>query len=301
MCISNWLGHCLSLRASGTASLPSTDTPVGLRHSLYLTSPLRQSLKPLSPPGCPQQITTDQGRQFEARLFKALAAITGSSLTQTTAWHPASNSIIERLHHQPKAALMCHADEHWAEALPLVLLGIRSAWKEDLQASSAQLLYSSPLRLPWEFFAPSSADCTDVTDFASRLRVHIGKLRPVPASRHAASSTFIFKDLATASHVFLKHGAPREALQAPYVSPYQVLHRGDKTYTTNVQGSEKTASIDCLKPVYVLHHTKSASLPAIPSSITTRSGRRYAFRITWGCTGLSGGVVWWAPQASPPT
>ena len=28
------------------------------------------------------------------------------------------------------------ADEHWAEALPLVLLGIRSAWKEDLKASS---------------------------------------------------------------------------------------------------------------------------------------------------------------------
>jgi cleavage and polyadenylation specificity factor subunit 1 len=40
--------------------------------------------------GCPQQITTDQGRQFEPRLFKTLASITGSSLTQTTAWHPAS-------------------------------------------------------------------------------------------------------------------------------------------------------------------------------------------------------------------
>jgi hypothetical protein len=35
--------------------------------------------------------------------------------------------MIERPHRQLKAALMCHADEHWAEALPLVLLGIRSA------------------------------------------------------------------------------------------------------------------------------------------------------------------------------
>ena len=130
---------------------------------------------------------------------------------------------------------MCHADEHWAEALPLVLLGIGSASK-DFKASSAELVYGSPLQLPGEFFAP----CPDITDFVSRLRVHIGKLRPMPASRHAAPSTFIFKDLATASQVFLRHGAVREALQAPYVGPYRVLHRGDKTYTIDIQSSAKT-------------------------------------------------------------
>ena len=130
--------------------------------------------------GCPQQITTDQGRQFEAYLFKTLANLTGSSLTRT-AWHPASNGLIERLHRQLKAALMCHADEHWAEALPLVLFGIRSAWKEDLKASTADLVYGFPLRLLGVFFDPSPDEYTDVTDFVSRLRAHIGKLRPVPA------------------------------------------------------------------------------------------------------------------------
>jgi hypothetical protein len=50
---------------------------------------------------------------------------------------------------------MCLADEHCAEALPLVLLGIRSAWKEDLKVSSAELEYGFPLLLPGEFFAPS--------------------------------------------------------------------------------------------------------------------------------------------------
>jgi len=173
--------------------------------------------------GYPQHITTDQGRQFEVRLFKTLATITGSSLTRTTAWHPASNGMIERLHCQLKAALMCHADKHWAEALPLVLLGIRSAWKDDLKAPSAELVYGSPLRLPGDFFAPSPAACT-VTDFASRLRVHIGKLRPVPASRHAAPSAFIFKDLATASYVFLRHGPLREPSK-----PRMSAHTGSST------------------------------------------------------------------------
>ena len=44
--------------------------------------------------GCPQQFTTDHGRQFEARLFKTLANSTGSSLTQTTAWHAGFNFLI---------------------------------------------------------------------------------------------------------------------------------------------------------------------------------------------------------------
>jgi cleavage and polyadenylation specificity factor subunit 1 len=228
--------------------------------------------------GCSQQITTDEGRQFEVRFFKTLATITGSSLTRTTAWHTASNGMVERLHRQLKAALMCHADEYWAKALPLVLLGIRSAWTEDLKASSAELMSGSPLRLPDDFFAPSPAACTDVTDFASRMTVHIGKRRPVPASRHAVPSAFIFKNLATASHVLLRNGALQGALQAPYVGPYWVLHRNGKTYTIEVQGVAKTVSIEHLKPAYVLHDdTASASPPAISSHLTTRSGRRVRF------------------------
>jgi len=43
-----------------------------------------------------------------------------------------------------------------------------------------------------------------------RRRVHIGKLRPISVFRHSAPSTFVFKDLATASPVFLRHGALRE-------------------------------------------------------------------------------------------
>ena len=49
------------------------------------------------------------------------------------------------------------------------------------------------------------------------------------------------------------YGALRGALQAPYVGHYRVLHRGEKTYTIDFQGSEKTVSIERLKRAYVLH------------------------------------------------
>ncbi|PNF29309.1 hypothetical protein B7P43_G08660 [Cryptotermes secundus] len=84
--------------------------------------------------GCPQTITTDQGRQFESQLFRSLAKLCGIQLLRKTDHHPAANGLVERFHQTLKAAIMCHEDQHWAEALPLVHLGISMAFKEGLQA-----------------------------------------------------------------------------------------------------------------------------------------------------------------------
>jgi transposase InsO family protein len=99
---------------------------------------------------CPQTVTTDHERQFEFKLFDSLAKLCGIKLSWTTAHHPTANGLVERFHQTLKAAIMCHADQQWTEALPLVLLGIRTAFKEDLQASVAELVYGKPLRIPGE-------------------------------------------------------------------------------------------------------------------------------------------------------
>jgi transposase InsO family protein len=91
--------------------------------------------------GCPQTSITDQGRQFESQLFHSLAKICGIHLSRTTAYHPAAYGLVERFHQTLKAAIMCHADQQSTEALPLVLLGIRTSFKEDMQSSVAELVY----------------------------------------------------------------------------------------------------------------------------------------------------------------
>jgi transposase InsO family protein len=93
---------------------------------------------------CPQTITMDQGQQFESQLFKSLAKMCGIQLSRTTAHHPAANGLMECFHRTLKAAMMCHADQQWTEALSLVLLRICTAFKEDLQASVAELVYGEP-------------------------------------------------------------------------------------------------------------------------------------------------------------
>ncbi|GFR12255.1 uncharacterized protein TNCT_621711 [Trichonephila clavata] len=91
--------------------------------------------------GSPEKITIDQGHQFESQLLKHLGMFTAFKRSHTTSYHPCSNGIIERVHRQLKASLMCHPDSSCLEALPVVLLGILSVFKENLQSSSAELVY----------------------------------------------------------------------------------------------------------------------------------------------------------------
>ncbi|XP_039758578.1 uncharacterized protein LOC120632682 [Pararge aegeria] len=201
--------------------------------------------------GCPTDIITDRGRQFESSLFQYLGKAIGFKHRRTTAYHPACNGLVERFHRQLKAAIMCHADGNWVDTLPLVLLGIRSAFKDDLQTSSAELVYGEPLRLPGEFFQATVPHSTDISDFTTRLRQLTSKLQPTPASRHNKHKIFIYKDLTSSSHVFLRDDALRGSLQPPYTGPYEVLERGDKTFKILVKGKSVTVSIDRLKPAYM--------------------------------------------------
>lgn len=43
----------------------------------------------------------------------------------------------------------------WVETLPLELLGIRNAFKEDIQVSTAELVSGKSLRLPGKMLTPA--------------------------------------------------------------------------------------------------------------------------------------------------
>jgi cleavage and polyadenylation specificity factor subunit 1 len=139
-------------------------------------------------------------------------------LWRTTSHHPAANGLVERFHRTLKAAIICHAEQQWTEALPLVLLGILTAYKEDLQALVAELVYGEPLRIPGELLTPT-AEPVDPAHLITELRQHMARLRPVPAARHASPSTFVYSDLERCAHVFLHQDTKRRAFEPPYSGP----------------------------------------------------------------------------------
>ncbi|XP_015118379.1 uncharacterized protein K02A2.6-like [Diachasma alloeum] len=203
--------------------------------------------------GVPLRITTNQGRQFESHLFKHLNSLAGTTHLRTTAYHPAANGMVERFHRQLKAAIKCHDNSRWTQVLPTVLLSIRAAWKEDLQASAAELAYGEPLRLPGDFLAPTGVSHQDdPADYVKDLRQHFADLRPAKVKRHGEHKTFMFKDLATAEQVFVRHDAPKGPFQMPYQGPFKVIHRNTKMFIVHIKSKDVNVSIDRLKPAYVI-------------------------------------------------
>ncbi|XP_025158061.1 uncharacterized protein LOC112589349 [Harpegnathos saltator] len=127
--------------------------------------------------GTPLTITSDQGAQFESALFTALAQLIGAKRIRTAPYHPQSNGIIQRFHRSLKAALMCNPQTPWMDLLPAVILGLRTCFKQDLQASAAEMLYGTALRIPGEFFVTQNQPaCPQV--FLSKFRSLIRDIKP---------------------------------------------------------------------------------------------------------------------------
>ena len=118
----------------------------------------------------PAKITTDQGRQFESQLFQKLCRLLGFKHSRTTAYHPESNEMVERLYRQLKTAVTSCDTSNWVEISPIVLMGIRTANnnKVDLNATAAEMIYGAGIRSPGEFFVPTARQAT--SEYASRLK-----------------------------------------------------------------------------------------------------------------------------------
>jgi hypothetical protein len=194
----------------------------------------------------------------------------GTQLSRTTSHHPAANGLVERFHRTLKAANKCHGDLQWTEALPLVLLGIRTSYKADLQASVVELVYGEPLCIPGLLLTPA-AGLVEPEHLITQLRRHMARLKPVPAACHASRTTFVHKDLRDCAHVFLCQDATRRALEPPYTGPYQVLSRREKTLQLLERGKPVTVSTDWVKPAYVSDEPGHGSPTSNSPANTTRA------------------------------
>lgn len=187
-------------------------------------------------------------------MFRNLTRLLRCKRIRTTAYHPKSNGLVERFHRQLKNALKAqyHPDQ-WTEALPLVLLGIRSSLKADLNCSAADMVFGTPLSLPCEFIEPlKSKEVPDPSNYAERLRQHMAQLQPALTRPSVNNkSSYVHKDLNTCTHVWVRTDAVRKPLQAPYKGPFKVIRRTPKYFILDINGEEDSVSLERLKVAYL--------------------------------------------------
>jgi len=79
--------------------------------------------------------------------------------------------------------------------LLIVLLSLRSCYKENIHASTAELLYKRTLRIPGEFFDHKDM-LNDPQFFIEPFRRFIQRIRPIPTTQQIVrNKPFRYKDL----------------------------------------------------------------------------------------------------------
>ena len=130
--------------------------------------------------GVPSTVTTDRGRQFESALWNQLVQLLGCKCIRTTSYHPAANGLIECFHRQLKTSLKSHPDPtHWTDSLPVVLLGVRTQLKDDLQRN----WHMDPLCALLGIDASKAEAIPDPACYVTRLKTMMRTLQAAPVRK----------------------------------------------------------------------------------------------------------------------
>lgn len=220
--------------------------------------------------GVPLEMSTDQGTQFESRLISGLNSLLGTSRIRTAAYNPQANGLIERFHRQLKSAIRCVGSmSNWSELLPLVMLGIRTTYREDLKSSPAEMLYGENPYIPGELFDPSPIDLSDPESFANKLREKFTQVRSVPTRTKSSEKIFVPSTLNNCTHVWLRIDRVRKPTEGPYEGPFKVLRRLRNNFIIQRNNDKtQTVSIRRLKPAFLSREIKTIVKPKKKKKVT---------------------------------
>ena len=187
--------------------------------------------------GLPSVCTSDQGSNLTSGLFRGLQDNLGIKVNYSPIYFPQANGMIERSHqtikNSIKAKLIEMGDKYqdqWINYLPWVLLGIRSAFNQQLGTSSAEMTLGFHPQLPGTVLADPGNDL-DLED--GHLKTILRKLqikdnRPaVPTTLNTANPKVpsLPDDV---SHVYVRRHDTK-GLASKYVGPFPVTSRPQRS------------------------------------------------------------------------
>ena len=101
--------------------------------------------------GVPSVIHSDQGSEFESRLFEEVCQLLGIEKTRTTPYHPQSDGLVERFNRTLQQMLSAFGNKErddWDEHLPYVTMAYRATVHESTKFSPNRLMVGRETNLP---------------------------------------------------------------------------------------------------------------------------------------------------------
>ena len=101
--------------------------------------------------GPPKELHTDQGSNFESKLFKAVLELLEIDKTRNTPFHPQSDGQVERfnktLKHMLTKMLEAHEDD-WDDQLSVAMMAYRSSIHETTGETPYMMVHGQEMVLP---------------------------------------------------------------------------------------------------------------------------------------------------------
>lgn len=123
-----------------------------------------------------------------------------------------------------------------------------TVFKEDIQATTDDLVCRTTLRFPGAFIVPIATE-TSPQQFSIELKMYFSGTQLILASIYGAKSILIHSHLKDSSRVFLWHDGMKKVLQNPYDSPFKVYEK-DKTFIIDCNVRKCTISLDRIKSAF---------------------------------------------------
>ena len=132
--------------------------------------------------GVPDELHSDQGREFESQVFQECCELLGLRKTRTTLHRPQSDGMVERFNRtlaNELAKYCAEGQQDWDLKLPTLLMAYRSAVHEVTDYTPARLMLRRELRLPVDLVTgrpPDQSLPTVTTTYAMALQERLSEI-----------------------------------------------------------------------------------------------------------------------------
>ena len=149
------------------------------------------------------------------------------------------------------------------------MLALRSQTKEDVDATSSEIVFGTNLRLPKEFFEFGNISSKDaLSKFLNSQSKFYSQFRYCESRFPSTRRSFVDPNLNKCRNVFIRNDATHSSLQPTYDRPFLVSNKNQKYFTVLRNDKECKVSINRLKACNLLmdfHKQQTKPVANMPS------------------------------------